>query len=290
MKNEKKTPEISNDCTICRIFHDFDNLFAAYPAIPVNEPAENTMSLNYSALRAEMLEGFTRVANARNWVILSLFAVLSVIFSDQPKIDHKFLLLGGSSIIIGLLSHFAAVAYKDIWDLGALLLAFEVKHEKHFSNEHHSWLNFMGIPKNYSLPLLIRRYSIDLETVRNFIASNNLSTMGNIEIITNPNRQPFRKPFITFITDFYLWLSCLNLMNTVYLFCNLCSAQQTELCVLFAVSIIPQAICVLFAAYFIRFEREAFGFAFLDSMIKYVRMNRGLNLQIRYNGLYNIFA
>jgi len=237
-----------------------------------------------------MLEGFTRVANARNWVILSLFAVLSVIFSEQAHIDHKFLLLGCSSIIIGLLSHFAAVAYKDIWELGSLLLAFEVKHEKHFSNEHHSWLNFMHIAKNDSLFLLLRRYDITVEGIRNSIFSNNLSTMGNIEIITNPYRQPFRKPFITFITDFYLWLSCLNLTITVYLFCNLCCFKQAELCALFLVSIIPQVVSVLIAVYFIWFERVAFGFAFLDSMIKYVRMNRGLNLQIRYEGLYKIFA
>lgn len=286
MKNEKNNPENSSECTICRIFHDFDTLFDDFPEYALSE---NTLSLNYSALRAEMLEGFTRVANARNWVILSSFAALSVILSEQTKIDHKFLLLGFSSIIIGLLSHFAAAAYKDIWELSSNLLAFEVKNEKHFSNEHHSWLYFMDIAKNDSLPLLLGRYGIIVEDIRNFIVANNISTMGNVEIITKPNGQPFRKPFITFITDFYLWLSCLNLTITVYLFCNLCSAKQAELCVLFSVSIIPQTICVLFSAYFIWIERTAFGFAFLDSMIKYVRMNRGLNLQISYGRLYSIF-
>ena len=141
----------------------------------------------YKILRDEMMQTFTRVANARNWVLVIFAGALGSVSQIQSKgvNDHTALIISfiflGATLFTFLFSHFANRAYADSSEIGLSLLVLESINSNHHWNEHFSWL----------------------ERLKSRNISNRKSWL-----IYRKKRIEYRLHFIKdIIYDFYCWIS-----------------------------------------------------------------------------------
>jgi hypothetical protein len=97
----------------------------------------------YQVLRDEIIESFTRMANAKNWAIaiglvaLAAFSQAGLKITEYPVFYSVTLVL--LSMITLQFSRFVLCASNDVYELGATLLIYESINNKHHWNEHIVW-------------------------------------------------------------------------------------------------------------------------------------------------------
>lgn len=289
------------ECPVCRLFEDFDDVFADFPEIEGLANSEDLLPTTYNALREEMIESFTRVANARNWAIVVFIGGVTALGIDELVKNHKIIIILlplFSSILLYLLSQFALNAYSSAWSLGASLLAHEVYFKKHFANEHASWSEFMDISGHSNRTFFERNYGVQLNNIAIRMSGDaQEERIAEYEIFFNSNLSPLfkvRNPgkwVRIVISDFYFWLALFNIMVTLIISESTTITQWLDLYnnIFFYISISLQIVIVAWIIYFIRLERIFFKLAFLESIFKFIRLKRGIRLKITYPWFFDKF-
>lgn len=296
MKAESKNP----DCPICKLFMEFDHLCKDFPEIESKDTDNSVFSVNYAAIRGEMIESFSRVANARNWALIVFFGGVTVISSsDSFKCDPNmvaFLTLFSSSMLF-LLANFAFNAYATVWDMRATLLALEVKKECHFSNEHEFWTVIMEISGGNVDNFYYKNYGVSPKSVVNKIEKG-LKT-NNVQEFEDIFNQQFSKKFKVndrgrafnlLLLDFYFWLSLFNIIMTVFFWYRMNNHFESADIIAFVASLVLQIILFAFIGCFVYMERKVRKLALLESVFKYIRLKRGVHLKVWYSRFYKFFG
>lgn len=296
------------ECPICKLFHDFDYLCHTMPEVREERTIESFISINYSALRDEMIESFTRVANARNWVIVVFFGGITLMGADNFLKNSIILPLIPlvSSILIFLLAHFALNAYSSTWSLCAALLTYEVKFKQHFGNEHSSWSESLNVSSSTRSDFFRKHFSLNLSEIEsNLLSDNDPNGIPNFQsrinaLIENKLEVSVEKKWIKLVfLDFYFWLTIFNILITFLTFppvrkliFNFWTDKEFIISIqylldpLLWISLISQFVLLFFVIYFVRLERYFYKIAFLESIFKFIRLKRGINLKLKYPWLY----
>lgn len=296
------------ECPICKLFHDFDYLCRTMPIVREERTIESFISINYSALRDEMIESFTRVANARNWVIVAFIGGITLMGADSFLNNSIIspLIPIVSSILIFLLAHFALNAYSSTWSIGAALLAYEVKLKQHFGNEHSSWSESLSVSSSTKTDFFGKNFSLSLSEIESdLLLDNDPNIIPNFQsrlnvLIENKLEVSVEKKWIKLVfLDFYFWLIIFNILITFLTFppvrkliFNLWTDMEFIISIqylldpLFWISMLSQFVLLFFVIYFVWLERYFFKIAFLESIFKFIQLKRGINLKLKYPWLY----
>jgi hypothetical protein len=97
----------------------------------------------YQSLRAEMIESFTRMANARNWALVLFLGVATAVGALLSKGGSAHgviaVLIGAAAFFTAQFARFAFMACLASSRIGLWLLCLESLNGWHHWNEHHSW-------------------------------------------------------------------------------------------------------------------------------------------------------